>query len=294
MRHEVWLSYNNREEVLQLPIAPMFKLETSQGVETMTLQKLGEISLPGLKELDSMTLDFVLPAQDYRFLQYHDIRDPWECVALIDKWKKSRRPIRLIITGTNINHAMLIRSFSYGVQDGTNNVECSLDLIEYVFLGTVQSATANATTSSSAVAGSHWEDTEWVVHYGDTLTGIAKAVYGDTRYWEDIYEANKDLITNPNSLANIEGEALQLPKIAGVNTVLTTDTATANMYKGMSEYTIKVGDTLTGIAVAVYGDASKWEDIWHANMDKITNPNSLKGIAGQKIILITYPEVSTS
>ena len=65
------------------------------------------------------------------------------------------------------------------------------------------------------------------------------------------------------------------------------------MYKDMSEYTIKVGDTLTGIAVAVYGDASKWEDIYAANRDKITNPNSLKGIAGQKIVLVTYPEVSS-
>lgn len=292
MAYEVWLSYNNREEVLQLPITPMFKLETAQGVETMTLQMLGDISLPGLKGLDSITLDFVLPAQDYQFLKNHTISDPWDSVEMIKKWKQSRRPIRLIITETTINVAMLIKSFSYGVQDGTHNVACTLDLVEYVFLGAVQSATANATTSSNAVAGSHWEDTEWTVRYGDTLTGIAKAVYGDTRYWQDIYDANKDLITNPNSLANIEGEKLQLPKIAGVNTVLTTDTATSLMYKDMDEYTIKQGDTLTGIAMAKYGDSSKWEDIYKANRDKITNPNSLKGIAGQKIVLPTYPTVT--
>ena len=291
MRHEVWLSFNNREEVLQLPIAPMFKLHTAQGVETMTLQKLGEISLPGLKSLDSITLDFCLPAQDYYFLQYHDIKDPWDCVELIKKWKATRRPIRLIITGTTINVAMLIKTYSYGVQDGTNNVECALELIEYVFLESPKLATFKGTNFDTAVAGSHSEDTEWTVRYGDTLTGIAKAVYGDLRYWEEIYKANKDLITDPyRSLKYIEGEKLKLPKIAGANAALTEKSAQSLMYKDVDEYVIKVGDTLTGSALAKYGDASKWEDIYRANRDKIDNPNSLKGIAGQKIILVTYPE----
>lgn len=290
--YEVWLSYNNREEVLQLPVSPFFRLETAQGVETMSLQKLGQISLPGLRELESITLESFFPAQDYNFLKYHDIRDPWECVAMIKKWKESRRPVRLIITETNINLAMLIKSFSYGVEDGSDNVNFTLELVEYVFLETPKSATAYATTSESAVASSHAGDTEWTVRYGDTLTGIAKAVYGDTSMWKDIYEANKDIITNPDSMANIEGQTLTLPQKSTSSTgILTSETAVSLSYKDANEYVIKRGDTLTGIALAKYGDTSKWEDIYKANRDKITNYNSLAGIAGQTIVLPTYPTI---
>lgn len=284
--YEVWLSYNNREEVLQLPVSPFFRLETAQGVETMNLQKLGQISLPGLRELESITLESFFPAQDYNFLKYHDIRDPWECVAMIKRWKESRRPIRLIITETNINLAMLVKNFNYGVEDGSDNVNFTLELVEYVFLETPKSSTAYATTSESAVASSHAGDTEWEVRYGDTLTGIAKSVYGDTSMWKEIYEANKDLITNPDSMANIEGQTLVLPqKSTSTSTAITSSTAVANSMKDHNTYTLQVGDTLTGLALAAYGDTSKWEMIYKANKDKISNPNSLKGIAGQQIKL---------
>lgn len=42
--------------------------------------------------------------------------------------------------------------------------------------------------------------TEYVVKPGDTLSGIAKKFYRDGRLFERIYEANKDVIPNPNKL----------------------------------------------------------------------------------------------
>lgn len=211
---------------------------------------------------------------------------------MIKRWKESRRPIRLIITETNINLAMLVKNFNYGVEDGSDNVNFTLELVEYVFLETPKSATAYATTSESAVASSHAGDTEWKVRYGDTLTGIAKAVYGDTSMWKKIYEANKDMITNPDSLASIEGQTLTLPQKSTSSTgILTSETAVSLSYKDANEYVVKRGDTLTGIALAKYGDTSKWEDIYRANRDKITNYNSLAGIAGQTIVLPTYPTI---
>ncbi|QHI69239.1 LysM peptidoglycan-binding domain-containing protein [Tichowtungia aerotolerans] len=50
-------------------------------------------------------------------------------------------------------------------------------------------------------------------------------------------------------------------------------------------YTVLPGDTLSKIARTVYGDISKWKDIYSANMDKMENENDLK--AGQ---VITIPK----
>jgi nucleoid-associated protein YgaU len=51
----------------------------------------------------------------------------------------------------------------------------------------------------------------YVVKPGDTLSGIAKAVYGDWKNWQNIYEANKDKIKNPDVIQ--VGWELKLPKI---------------------------------------------------------------------------------
>jgi nucleoid-associated protein YgaU len=41
-------------------------------------------------------------------------------------------------------------------------------------------------------------------------------------------------------------------------------------------YTVKSGDSLSHIAKHVYGDASKWHQIYDANRDKIKNPDLIQ------------------
>lgn len=48
-------------------------------------------------------------------------------------------------------------------------------------------------------------------------------------------------------------------------------------------YTVKKGDTLTGIAQKVYGDANRWDDIWRANKARVPNKDKLK--VGTKLII---------
>ena len=38
-------------------------------------------------------------------------------------------------------------------------------------------------------------------------------------------------------------------------------------------YVVKSGDSLSKIAAEVYGDADRWQEIFEANKDKITDPN---------------------
>ncbi len=50
----------------------------------------------------------------------------------------------------------------------------------------------------------------YVVKKGDTLSGIAKALYGKAGRWPEIYEANKDRIENPNLIR--PGWKLRIPR----------------------------------------------------------------------------------
>jgi len=51
--------------------------------------------------------------------------------------------------------------------------------------------------------------TEYVVKSGDSLSRIAKAVYGDAHLTDKIYQANRDVMSSPDSLR--EGQRLRIP-----------------------------------------------------------------------------------
>lgn len=54
----------------------------------------------------------------------------------------------------------------------------------------------------------------YVVKSGDSLSKIAKEVYGEAGRWKEIYEANKDTIKNPDAIR--PGQELRIPEAAPV------------------------------------------------------------------------------
>ena len=53
--------------------------------------------------------------------------------------------------------------------------------------------------------------TTYTVKKGDTLGEISSKVYGTSRLWKHIYEANKDVLKDPNHVR--EGQVLRIPRI---------------------------------------------------------------------------------
>ncbi|MFQ6013883.1 MAG: LysM peptidoglycan-binding domain-containing protein [Anaerolineae bacterium] len=52
-------------------------------------------------------------------------------------------------------------------------------------------------------------ETKYTVKSGDTLQGIAEKFYDDASRWSEIYEANKDLIADPDKISI--GMELRIP-----------------------------------------------------------------------------------
>lgn len=49
----------------------------------------------------------------------------------------------------------------------------------------------------------------YVVAKGDSLSKIAQRIYGDANQWRKIYEANRDIIKNPDLI--YPGQTLKIP-----------------------------------------------------------------------------------
>lgn len=133
---EIWLSFNNNAERLRLPVLPpSFEVVVGNMNTRVNINEIGNINLIGKSDLREMTIETFFPAQDYYFVEYNGFPSPYSCVEMIERWRKSGKPIRLIITDTPINIAMAIESFSYGERDGSGDVYYSLELAEYLFVG---------------------------------------------------------------------------------------------------------------------------------------------------------------
>lgn len=113
----------------------------------------------------------------------------------------------------------------------------------------------------------------YTVRSGDSLSRIAKQVLGDANRWREIYELNKDQISDPNKIypgmvLKLSGKAESKPE---------TKPETKPEPKPSATYTVRSGDTLSRIAQQTLGDGNRWREIYELNRDVIgSNPNALK------------------
>lgn len=121
-------------------------------------------------------------------------------------------------------------------------------------------STAPAAQQNSAAANTY------TVGKDDTLWRIAQSKLGDGNRWKEIYELNKDKISNPNVI--FPGLSLRLPGSAPAPTPTPPPAP-----QQQASYTVGNGDTLWGIAQSQLGDGNRWREIYESNKDTISNPN---------------------
>lgn len=128
---DIFLSINNREQVIQLPIVPAeFKIPSPVNNETYSTINQGDLKIIGQRGLKALTIDTFFPSKVYPFNRDNTYKG-WEYVEIIESWIDRRLPIRLIATNTPVNMLMSIENFEYGLQDGSGDVYYSLQLEQF-------------------------------------------------------------------------------------------------------------------------------------------------------------------
>lgn len=205
---EFWLSFNNFAEKLQLPVPPAeFSMTTGNLNETVNIANLGDITQIGGEALAEIELTSFFPARPAPYTT-RTVPEPYATVELIEKWRKSKKPIRFIITGTPVNLACAIESFTWGERGGSRDVDYSLKLKEYRFIQVKQISQVQQIVLSPERPNTKPEPSSYTVKSGDSLFMIAKRILGDGNRWREIYEKNKTVIGDPNLI--YPGQVLQL------------------------------------------------------------------------------------
>lgn len=79
--------------------------------------------------------------------------------------------------------------------------------------GSTTPAEATPVTSPSAPVAPTDDARTYVVKAGETLGVISQKVYGTTKHWKQLHEANRDVIPDPARMR--AGTKLKLPRING-------------------------------------------------------------------------------
>ena len=112
---DIFLSVNNREQVLQLPVVPrefiITKPHKNAVFETATQ---GDLKIIGKAGLRGIIIESFFPIRDYPFLRDRSTQG-FGYVYQIDTWYNAKLPIRLVITETPINLPMTVENFEYRI-----------------------------------------------------------------------------------------------------------------------------------------------------------------------------------
>lgn len=125
-------------DYLVLPVTPeKYQITTGQLNKTVNLLDFGEALLFGNAKLKRLKFSGFFPALNHGYPFIIGMRkSPQACVNQIVKWKESKKPVRVLITDSPVNHMMAIMDFNYEERDGTRDIYYTFKGEEYKDLNT--------------------------------------------------------------------------------------------------------------------------------------------------------------
>lgn len=167
---------------LRIPVLPSsYELESGADNQTETVITLGEISMLGKRTLKTVSISSIFPAQKYWFCNYQTFPKPNECVNMVEKMKNNGY-VQLIASGSKkINMFCTIETFTWGEDDGTKDINYTIEFKEY----------RKINNNGSSRPEKNKAKTTYTVKKGDTLQKISKKTTGTTKNWKTIKKKNK-------------------------------------------------------------------------------------------------------
>lgn len=211
-----------------MPITPSkVKVKINNQNETLTLINGDEINILKAAGLTDVSFDLLLPQVSYPFAN-GGAQSANFYLSLFERLKTAKQPFQWILNRsmpsgkrlfyTNLTVGMEDYQITDDVEEGFD-ITVTVSLKQYRHYGTktvtVQPAETPAKTPTATVEQPQRETSEapqqsaYTVKSGDCLWNIAKKYLGDGSRYNEIYELNKDKITNPNLI--YPSQVLTLP-----------------------------------------------------------------------------------
>lgn len=222
------MAYTMYLDGVLMPITPSkVKVKINNQNDTLTLINGEEINILKEPGLTDVSFDLLLPQVSYPFTN-GGAQSADYYLSLFERLKTSKQPFQFILNRsmpsgrrlfyTNLTVGMEDYQITDDAEEGFD-ITVTVSLKQYRYYGTktvkVQPATTQESTPTATVEQPQRETSQapqqstYTVKSGDCLWNIAKKYLGDGSRYNEIYNLNKDKITNPNLI--YAGQVLTLP-----------------------------------------------------------------------------------
>jgi len=209
-----------------MPVTPSaIQISYKSANETVTLIDGGQVTFMRKGEAATISMELLLPRRRYPFARYvSGFLSPEFYIEQLLARREAQEAVRLILTrtapggtvleDTNLRVSLEDLSVTEDGEDG-GDVTLSLKLREYSEYVTKRAVLDRASIVSSVQESVVRETANapeiktYTVAAGDCLWNIAKKYLGDGARWTEIYELNRDQISNPNLI--YPGQVLVMP-----------------------------------------------------------------------------------
>lgn len=198
----VLLWHNNGEERIYFSVNPAeINVSRPNQNRVLSLAMGGTVNAWGGRGLREVKLRTFLPCEGSPF---YSGQPPEAILAMLRRWQDSGDPVRLILSGSDVNDAFLIEDVTETFREGDKDTGLTLSLREYKF----KSALAALAGGSAPPVRTDERPPQktYTVLKGDTLWEIACRYYGDGTKWKTLAEKNG--VADPRKLP--VGKVLEL------------------------------------------------------------------------------------
>ncbi|WP_027406160.1 LysM peptidoglycan-binding domain-containing protein [Anaerovibrio sp. RM50] len=214
---KVTISNLENDQSITLALTPdKVSVKKDGRFQTYNIIEKGEVQIPRGQNLAGVSWSSVLPSEamsNYGFVFAEYWKKPDEVASILDEWRKAGNKLKLLITQTGINMDVYIKSFDYSYEGTGGSINYSIEFIaaEPMLVKTVSEKDENKQTEGNQLKSRPEKPVEATatVSSGDSLWSIAQDKLGDGSRWQEIYDLNKDKISDPDMI--YAGQELNMP-----------------------------------------------------------------------------------
>ena len=175
-------------------------VEASASFQTYNVIDIGEIKIPRGEKLVGFSWDGTLPGEALRYrkelIKAHYWMPPATMMGCWSMWRNNGTKLRLMITGTTINHDVYLSNYTVKNRGYGGSVDYSIEFIvaKDMAVYTVDEENQRATTTRPKEA----VPATYTVAPGDSLWSICERFYSDGSKCMDLYAKNWEVIDKAN------------------------------------------------------------------------------------------------
>lgn len=159
--------------------------------KTIDLLNVGELNVPGNRGLIKVSISTFLPDGSSHFNRAGIA--PESMILVLKKAKNGKRPVRIIISGTDVNTQFTISSMADTYKEGQQDIYVAWSFIESRDLNTQPVASWVKRYTETEICARNTANSvpkTVVAVAGDSLWNMARRFYDDGERWKDIAAAN--------------------------------------------------------------------------------------------------------